>query len=92
MLNDCKILIANPDKSEVLQLATAFRRNGWNPLSAGDAILTQSIARKEGPSAIVLSSTLPGGGSYRRYTRSRDHYARNRNKRRVYDRGCNRVY
>jgi FixJ family two-component response regulator len=63
MLSGCKILIANPDKHEVLQLATAFRRNGWSPLSAGDAILTQSIARKVIPSAIVLSSTLPGGGA-----------------------------
>jgi DNA-binding response OmpR family regulator len=63
MLNDCKILIADPDKSELLQLATAFRRNGWSPLSAGDAILTQSIARRENPSAIVLSSVLPGGGA-----------------------------
>jgi CheY-like chemotaxis protein len=63
MSSDCKILIANPDKSEVLQLATAFRQNGWSPLSAGDAIQTQSIARKIIPSAIVLSSTLPGGGA-----------------------------
>jgi GAF domain-containing protein len=60
MLDACKILIADPDRSEVFQLANAFRRNGWNPIAAGDAILTQAIAQKEVPRAIVLSSTLPG--------------------------------
>jgi GAF domain-containing protein len=63
MQDSCKVLIADPDRTEVLQLATTFRQRGWHSLSAGDAILVQSIARKEIPSAIVLSSQLPGGGA-----------------------------
>jgi CheY-like chemotaxis protein len=63
MESSFKILIADPDRTELLKLATTFRQHGWQSLSAGDAILVQSIARKEIPSAIVISSQLPGGGA-----------------------------
>ncbi|MGA3349829.1 MAG: GAF domain-containing protein [Candidatus Sulfotelmatobacter sp.] len=63
MSNVCKILIADADRAMVLQLATLFRQRGWDVLSAGDAVLAQSIARKEFPNAIVLGNQLPGGGA-----------------------------
>jgi CheY-like chemotaxis protein len=60
MLEPCKILIANSDKSEIARLEKAFRQNGWDPIMAGDAAVTQFIAKKQLPRAIVLSSSLPG--------------------------------
>ena len=63
MSNTAKILIVDPDHTAVLQMAGAFRQNGWDVVAAGDAVLAQSVIRKENPSAIVLSSQLPGGGA-----------------------------
>jgi CheY-like chemotaxis protein len=63
MSKTAKILIVDPDHSAVLQMAGAFRQNGWDVVAAGDAVLAQSVIRKENPSAIVLSSQLPGGGA-----------------------------
>jgi len=63
MSKTAKILIVDPDHAAVLQMAGAFRQNGWDVVAAGDAVLAQSLIRKENPSAIVLSSQLPGGGA-----------------------------
>jgi CheY-like chemotaxis protein len=63
MSKTAKILIVDPDHTAVLQMAGAFRQNGWDVVAAGDAVLAQSVIRKENPSAIVLSSQLPGGGA-----------------------------
>ena len=63
MSKTAKILIVDPDHAAVLQMAGAFRQNGWDVVAAGDAVLAQSVIRKENPSAIVLSSQLPGGGT-----------------------------
>jgi CheY-like chemotaxis protein len=63
MSKTAKILIVDPDHTAVLQMAGAFRQKGWDVVAAGDAVLAQSLIRKENPSAIVLSSQLPGGGA-----------------------------
>lgn len=63
MPSACKVLVVDPDHSCVLQLANVFRKHGWETVSAGDAVLAQSVVRKENPSAIVVSSFLPGGGA-----------------------------
>lgn len=63
MSKTAKILIVDPDHSEVLRMAGAFRQNRWDVVAAGDAVLAQSVIRKENPTAIVLSSQLPGGGA-----------------------------
>jgi CheY-like chemotaxis protein len=63
MSKTAKILVVDPDQNAVLQMAGAFRQNGWEVVAAGDAVLAQSVIRKENPSAIVLSSQLPGGGA-----------------------------
>ena len=59
----CKILVVDPDHAAVLQIASAFRQQEWTVVAAGDAVLAQSVVRKESPSAVVLSSQLPGGGA-----------------------------
>jgi CheY-like chemotaxis protein len=58
-----KILVVDPDQNSVLQLANTFRKQGWETVVAGDAVLAQSVVRKENPTAVVLSSQLPGGGA-----------------------------
>lgn len=61
MPNINKILIVDPDPNSVLRMAKPFRQHGWEIVVASDAVQAQSIVRKEKPSAMVLSSHLPGG-------------------------------
>src|SRR5579884_2403411 len=63
MASDCKILVIDPDQNSVLRMASAFRREGWNVISASDAVLGQSLVRKENPNGIILGSNLPAGGT-----------------------------
>lgn len=63
MANDCKILVIEPDHNTVLQMASAFRQQGWNVISASDAVLGQSLVRKENPNGIILGGNLPAGGT-----------------------------
>ncbi len=63
MGNPLKILVVDPNHNEILQMANAFRQQGWEIVVAGDAVVAQSVIRKEKPELIVLSSHLPGGGA-----------------------------
>jgi CheY-like chemotaxis protein len=63
MANDCKILVIEPDHSTVVQMASAFRQQGWNVISASDVVLGQSLVRKENPNGIILGGNLPAGGT-----------------------------
>ncbi|HKW16378.1 MAG TPA: GAF domain-containing protein [Terriglobales bacterium] len=63
MANDCKILVIEPDHDAVLRMASAFRQQGWSVISASDAVLGQSLVRKENPSGIILGGKLPAGGT-----------------------------
>lgn len=63
MPKTAKILVVDPDQNAILEMAGLFRQNGWDIVAAGDAVLAQSVIRKESPNAIVLSSQLPGGGA-----------------------------
>lgn len=62
MADRLKVLLVEPDKATSFAIATALRAEGWDVLSASDAIQTLSVALKEKPDALVVSSKLPGGG------------------------------
>lgn len=60
MPNAAKILIVDADPTSVLQMAKPLRQQGWDIVVASDAVLAQSVVRKENPNVMVLSSHLPG--------------------------------
>lgn len=55
-------MIVAKDEEIVLSLAKAFRNQGWEVVSSSDAIHATNVVLKEKPDAVVLSTTLPGGG------------------------------
>lgn len=56
------ILIAQNDPAATFPLSAAMQRAGWSPITTRDLDSTIVTARRRGPDAIILNSTLPGGG------------------------------
>lgn len=57
-----KILIIDHEQRNLVSLAAAFRQKGWEVVSAGDAVMAQSVLLKVKPDAAVLNAQVPGGG------------------------------
>jgi DNA-binding response OmpR family regulator len=57
-----KILVVESDQTAALSLATALRQQGWDVVSASDAVMALSVALKTKPDAVVLNAQVPAGG------------------------------
>lgn len=57
-----RVIIAHPDVHAATALESAFRREGWLPVTAADTLQTLARIATEHPTALVLNSRLPGGG------------------------------
>lgn len=57
-----KILVIEDDKAVALALSVRLMANGYNVLSAHDAVTGLQTALQDRPDLIVLDICLPGGG------------------------------
>jgi DNA-binding response OmpR family regulator len=63
-MNGKKILLIDDDESLLLGLTLRLRANGYNIVSAVDAISAITVARKELPDLIILDLGLPAGDGF----------------------------
>ncbi len=63
MRGELKILLAESDDKAAAYLASEFRQRNWKLLLARDTLFAFSVALKERPDAVILSSELQGGGA-----------------------------
>ena len=59
-----KILIIDDDPHLLLGLTPRLKANGFNVVTALDAISAIAVARKELPDLIILDLGLPGGDGF----------------------------
>ncbi len=57
-----KILVLESDRAASFPLGAGLRKKGWLVISAQDAAMAMTLARKQRPDAILLNSRLAGGG------------------------------
>ena len=57
-----KILIVDDDPSMVALLAAVARGEGFEPVSAGDALQGSSLAIREQPALVITDMQMPAGG------------------------------
>ncbi|MDQ6860314.1 MAG: GAF domain-containing protein [Verrucomicrobiota bacterium] len=57
-----KILLVEPDRATSMSLAATLRAHDCDVVSATDAIQTLTVALREKPDALIVSSQLPAGG------------------------------
>jgi two-component system KDP operon response regulator KdpE len=70
-VNSKTILIVDDDPHLILGLAVRLRANGYEVISASDAVSAITIARKALPGLIVLDIGLPGGDGFQVLERMR---------------------
>jgi DNA-binding response OmpR family regulator len=59
-----KILVVDDDRDLLRGLVIRLRSEGYETVTAADAVSATSIARKEKPDLIILDLGLPGGDGY----------------------------
>src|SRR5689334_12093005 len=57
-----RVLLVDGDRGRAMTTAASLRTNGWDVIAGSDAIQALTLALKERPDALVVSSQLPGGG------------------------------
>jgi len=62
MSGPLKILLVESDANAALSLVTAFRQQGWDVVTAGDATIAPTQAKKTIPDVVVINAEVPGGG------------------------------
>jgi DNA-binding response OmpR family regulator len=62
MTEQVKVLIVEHNHQAAWAMVSAFREKGWEVASAGDAVMSQTLALKTKPDIIVINSQVPGGG------------------------------
>jgi len=63
-MGEKKILIIDDDQHLLLGLTARLKANGYNVISAMDAISAIAVARKEAPDLVILDLGLPAGDGF----------------------------
>ena len=63
-MNAKTVLIVEDDQDQTMLLASLLKRNGYDVISAPDAVFAITTARNERPDLILLDIRLPGGDGF----------------------------
>jgi DNA-binding response OmpR family regulator len=63
-MNAKTVLIVEDDQDQTLLLVSLLKRNGYDVISASDAVFAITTARNERPDVILLDIHLPGGDGF----------------------------